>query len=311
MKMNILLKSRTIVLFAIVLIAQFYYSCSNENDKTSEGKSGAPVKIVNPSLTNINDNLMFNANTIFQKKEMVRATFQGYIVKFFKKIGDRISAGDEILQIQTKESSADHTMDINLGKESFKGLIIVKAKTSGILTEQNHNSGDFVSDGEQIAVVSDPSSLIIELNIPYQFVSKIKLGSSCSINLPDGKSLNGIIYKILPSVDQASQTQTFLIQLKQFGNLPENLNVTVKISTKIIRNTLTIPKTALMTDETQSKFWVMKLINDSIAVKVDVVKGIENENAVQLIGGGLMPSDRIISEGAFGLPDTVKVITGK
>jgi multidrug efflux pump subunit AcrA (membrane-fusion protein) len=311
MKINLLQKSRTIVLSTAVLISSLFYSCGNANDKTSEEQGGAPVKIVNPSLTNINDNLIFNANTIFQKKEIVRATFQGFIVKFFKRIGDRIIAGDEICEIQTKESSADGTMDINLGKESFKGLVSVKAKTSGVLTEQNHNTGDFVTDGEQIAVSSDPSSLLIELNVPYQFVHGIKLGSNCNIDVPDGKSLNGIIYKILPSVDQVSQTQTFLIQLKQFGNLPENLNVTVKIPTKIIRNALTIPKTSLMTDETQSKFWVMKLINDSTAVKVDVVKGIENYDAVQLIGGGLMADDRIISEGAFGLPDTAKVIIGK
>ena len=311
MKIKSLQKKKTVILFTIVLIAQFYYSCSNNEDKTSGEKNFPSVRIVNPILTNINDYRLLNANTIFQKKEMVRATFQGFVVKFFKKIGDQINIGDEILQIQTKESSGNGSMDINLGKESFKGLITMKAKTSGIFTEQNHNLGDFVADGEQIAVISDPSSLIIELNVPYQFVSEIKLGSSCLIELPDGKSLNGIIHKILPSVDQVSQTQTFLIQLEQFGNLPENLNVTVKIPIKIIHNALTIPKTALMTDETQSKFWVMKLINDSIAVKVDVVKGIENGHAVQLKSGGLMANDRIISEGAFGLPDTAKVVIGK
>jgi multidrug efflux pump subunit AcrA (membrane-fusion protein) len=261
-------------------------------------------------LIDLDDNLVLNANTLFQKKEIVRATFQGYVTKFFKKVGDQINAGDDILQMQTKESS-NGGVDINIGKESFKGLVTVKAKTSGVLTEQNHNIGDYVSDSEQIVVISDPTSLIIELNVPYQFISEVKLGSNCLINLPTGKYLQGNIYKILPSVDQSAQTQKFLILLKQNENLPENLNVSVKIPTKIIHNAITIPKTALMTDETQSKFWVMKLINDSTAIKVDVIKGIENEKMIQLIGSSITTNDRVVSEGAFGLPDSAKVLIGK
>ena len=311
MKMNTLLKSKTGGLVTLLLLTLFLYSCSNENDTTQEEKSGTPVKVVNPTLTNLTDNLTLNANTIFQRKEIVRATFQGFVVKFIKKIGDRINAGDEILQLQTKESSGSGSMDINMGKELFKGVVTIKAKTSGVLTEQNHNTGDFVSDGEQLAVLSDPSSLMIELNVPYQFVSHLKLGSSCSIDLPDRKSLDASIYRILPTVDQASQTQTFLIRLKHAGNLPENLNVTAKMPLRIFHNALTIPKTSLMADETQSTFWVMKLLDDSTAVKVDVIKGIENEQVVQLISGGIKMNDRIISDGAFGLPDTAKVIVGK
>jgi len=309
--MNRLLKRKISGSVALLLLTFFLYSCSNDNDTTQEETNGAPVKVVNPTLTNLTDNLTLNANTVFQRKEIVRSTFQGFIVKFIKKIGDKVNAGDEVLQLQTKELSGSNSMDINLGKELFKGLISLKAKTSGVLTEQNHNTGDFVSDGEQLAVLSDPSSLMIQLNVPYQFVSQLKLGSNCSIDLPDGKSLDASIYKILPSVDQVSQTQTFLIKLKHADNLPENLNVTAKIPIKFFHNALTIPKTALMADETQSSFWVMKLLDDSTAVKVDVTKGIENEKTVQLVGGGLTSNDRIISDGAFGLPDTAKVVIGK
>ena len=309
--MKYLKKRKYVFVLSAALLMALFSACGNGSDKTTDEKNGAPVYVVNPSLKNMNNYLQLNANTIFQKKEIVRATFQGFIVKFFKKIGDRINAGDEILQIQTKESSADGKMDLNLGKGSFKGIVTIKSKTGGVFTEQNHNIGDFVTDGEQIAVISDPSSLVIQLNVPYQFVSSVKLGNACTINLPDGKSMSGIINKALPSVDQASQTQTYLIQLHQFENLPENLNVIVKIPVQYISNALTVPKSAMMTDETQSKFWVMKMINESTAVKVNVTKGIENDSVVQLLNNNLTKNDRIISEGAFGLPDTAKVIIRK
>ncbi|MCL4547823.1 MAG: efflux RND transporter periplasmic adaptor subunit [Bacteroidetes bacterium] len=315
--MQQLKKRKYVFALSAALLIALLSSCGGGSDKTSDETNGSPVLVATPSLRNMNNYLQLNANTIFQKKEIVRATFQGFIVKFFKKIGDGVNAGDEILQIQTKESSADGKMDINLGKDSikgkdsFKGIVTIRAKTSGVFTEQNHNIGDFVTDGEQIAVISDPSSIVIQLNVPYQFVSSVKLGSACAIDLPDGKSMSGIISKVLPSVDQASQTQTYLIRLSQSGNLPENLNVIVKIPVQSFSNALTVPKLALMTDETQSKFWVMKLINDSTAVKVIVGKGIENDSVVQLLDNNLTKDDRIVSEGAFGLPDTAKVLIRK
>jgi hypothetical protein len=63
-----------------------------------------------------------------------------------------------------------------------------------------------------------------------------------------------------------------------------------------------------MTNETLDQYWVMKLDNDTTAVRVNVSKGIENDSLVQIITPRLHPTDRVISEGGFGLPDTVSVV---
>ncbi len=126
--MKLFFQNKTLTLLSLVLFGPFFFSCGKQDDKATEEKSSPPVKVINPSVTNLNDYLTLNANTIFQKKEIVRATFQGFVVKFFNKIGDRIKSGDELLQIQTKESSAEGDMDIKLSKQSFKGKVTVLAK---------------------------------------------------------------------------------------------------------------------------------------------------------------------------------------
>lgn len=68
---------------------------------------------------------------------------------------------------------------------------------------------------------------------------------------------------------------------------------------------------SILSNETLDKFWIMKLLNDTLAVKVYVSKGIENDKYVQITKPELSLSDRIIVEGAFGLPDTTKIIIGK
>ncbi|HET6991155.1 MAG TPA: RND transporter, partial [Bacteroidia bacterium] len=68
-----------------------------------------------------------------------------------------------------------------------------------------------------------------------------------------------------------------------------------------------IPKAALLSNETQTEFWVMKLINDSTAVKVDVKLGIQSEDQSEIVDPAFTDKDRILLTGNYGIPDTAKV----
>ena len=284
-------------------------SCSSDNKTDSAPfKSATPVKITNPARTNLTDYISFNANTIFLNKEIVRSTFQGFIEKIYKNIGDLVNVGDSLFLIRTKESSASDTLQIKIGNKVFKGTVIIKVQVNGVLTFLNYNKGDYVSEGEQLAIISNPSSLRINLNVPYQYVQKINRRSVCTVLLPNGKSVNANIEKVLPSVDPASQTQTFILKLEEGDILPENLNVNVKIPLSYVKDVLALPKSAVLSNETLDKFWVMQLINDSTAVRVEVQKGIENDSLIQILKPQFNLTDRIIIDGAYGLPDTASVV---
>jgi len=51
----------------------------------------------------------------------------------------------------------------------------------------------------------------------------------------------------------------------------------------------------------------MKLVNDSIAVKLPVQKGIEVDSLVQIKEPQLAPNDRFVIIGGYGLPDSAKI----
>jgi hypothetical protein len=65
-----------------------------------------------------------------------------------------------------------------------------------------------------------------------------------------------------------------------------------------------LPKEAILGNETQTEFWVMKAINDSIAVRVNIIKGYENNNEIEIIEPAFNESDRIVLSGNYGLGDT-------
>ncbi len=297
----------TLKYFALILLI-FFYSCSSKEKSSGNETSGTPVVITYPTKASLTDYMSFNANTTFLKKEIVRSTFQGFIQKVYKNIGDYVKAGDVVFQIITKDAYATDSVRLKLSDEIFRGSVLLKGKTNGILTELNYNTGDFVTDGEQLAVISNPSSLAVLLNVPYQHISKIKLNSGCILIFPNGQKINGLISKSLPSVDPITQTQTFLVNFVDGTNIPANLNLEIKIPINVVKEAIVLPKSTIQANETLDKFWIMKLINDSTAIKIPVVKGIEIDSLIQIIQPKLKMNDRVIVEGAYGLPDTAKIM---
>jgi len=69
----------------------------------------------------------------------------------------------------------------------------------------------------------------------------------------------------------------------------------------------TLPKGAVLSNEEQTQFWIMQLINDSTAVKVPIQKGLEENDKVQIVSPPLSDSANILLTGNYGLNDTAKV----
>jgi hypothetical protein len=72
-------------------------------------------------------------------------------------------------------------------------------------------------------------------------------------------------------------------------------------------NAIIIPKAAVLGNETQTEFWVMKLINDTTAIKVLVTTGIKDRQNIEIISPKFSNQDRILTTGNYGLPDTATV----
>ena len=68
-----------------------------------------------------------------------------------------------------------------------------------------------------------------------------------------------------------------------------------------------VPRSAILSDETLSRFWIMKMISETTAVRVDITQGLESGDQVQVVVPELRSKDAVIVNGAYGLPDTARV----
>ncbi|MFA6677667.1 MAG: hypothetical protein WCS34_08790, partial [Bacteroidales bacterium] len=73
------------------------------------------------------------------------------------------------------------------------------------------------------------------------------------------------------------------------------------------KNSILLPKAAVLTNETEDEFWIMKIINDSLAVKIPIEKGLEENGKIEILRPILQIDDKVIIKGAYSLDDSTKV----
>lgn len=308
--MNQIHKSISVLLLLSSLI--FFGGCHSV-DKSAEETTEVKtlVTVVQPSFQNITEYIKLNGVTLLQKKDNIRSTNTGYITSLKFKQGDFIGEGQLFCTLGTKEQEAlknISSLDSSLNK--FQNPLSVLANASGIITTISALQGDYVSEGDVLANVSEPSSLIVQVNVPYEYNQYVSAGKPCEIILPDGKTIRTTITGAMPTVDATSQSQSFFIRLPN-KSLPENLNVTIRIPHRQKNNLLCVPTASVQTDEMQKEFWVMKIVNDSLAIKVAVQTGLQNDSITEIISDKISVDDKIIFQGAFTLSDSSLVIFDK
>jgi multidrug efflux pump subunit AcrA (membrane-fusion protein) len=311
-----------------VVIKMFFYaaiyicllqSCK-ETSSSSEDAAGAvvaediqtPVTVTSPVMGNMKETVELNATSSFLLKTFVKSNVNGYLKTVYAQVGRYVNKGQDLFIIRTKEAESLGNIVNNIDSSlHFEGVVHIKAPGSGYITQLTFQAGDYVQDGEQLAVITDTKSFVFLLNMPYELKPYLAVNQNIQLHLPDSTVLDGHISAAMPTVDAASQTQNYVIKVNTTANIPENLIAKVNLVKRSVNNTASLPKACVLTDEVQSEFWIMKLINDSVAVKVPVQKGIENGDHVQIISPPMFAEDRILLTGNYGLADTARVIIEK
>jgi len=302
-------------IISIFLFVGLMVACqSKPTEKVSEEKpgdsasTGTPVTITHVESGAMNETVEVNAISSFLLKTYVKANANGYLQNVNAQVGRYVSKGQDLFTIKTKEAqSLGNTVTQLDTSLHFEGVIHIKAPGSGYITQLTYQAGDYVQDNEQLAVITDTKSFVFILDLPYELKPYLPNNKNVQLKLPDGTILNGYIANALPTVDAVSQTQSYVIKLNTDKQIPENLIAKVSLVKKAKLNTVSIPKSAVLTDEMQSQFWIMKMIDSTTAVKVTVKKGMETTDKVEILSPPLSPNDMILLTGNYGLSDTAKV----
>jgi hypothetical protein len=289
-----------------ILLLTSCHPAVNTNNENMEAR--ARVKIAKIAYRNLEQSINIIATTKYIDKGIITSPASGYITTFYAQPGSLVRKGQKLLSLETKEHRAMHQdSSINKNPLSDLGQFSVYAPADGFVTDLLHAYGDYVQDGASLGTFVHSNRLVFQAYIPFVYNKLAKTGMHCTLILPDSTVISAVFSRLLNTVDVSSQSVLVLIIPDKSIFLPEGLNAALKITTGHVSNTQVLPESALLSDETLRNYWIMKLINDSVSIKIPVKPGMHQGIWVQVENPVFSPTDRFIVEGNYGLSDTAKV----
>ena len=149
----------TLLLSGLLL---FITSC--KKNETAQNNSKASVEITTALITedDVQQYLTFNGVAIYQRKENIRSNVTGYISRMNFKIGDKISTGQIFATVRTKEQDAlKAAVKIDSSLRKFINPIGIKSNASGVISVLSITQNDYVAEGDILATVVQPNSLVV------------------------------------------------------------------------------------------------------------------------------------------------------
>ena len=183
----------------------------------------------------------------------------------------------------------------------------IRSPINGVVTDRSLYPGEMAAAGTPLITVMDTSSVIARAHIPQDQAALLKLGDKATITVPGEEDpIEGKVTVVSPALDPNSTTVEVWIQAKNpKGLLRPGTSVKISMLARSVPNSLVIPAAAVLTAPDGGNY-VMVAGSDNKAHQKTVKTGIRQGDQVQILDG-LAEGERVITSGAYGLPDNTKI----
>jgi HlyD family secretion protein len=156
----------------------------------------------------------------------------------------------------------------------------------------------------------DTSTLLAKAHLAQSLAQRLKLGDEASVVVPGvAEPVTAVVALISPALDPGSTTVEVWLKIdNKAGTFKVGTPVKVSITGRTDAQAWKIPASSILTTQDGSKS-VMVVGADGTAHRKVVTLGLQDAEDVQ-ITAGLVPSDLVITGGAYGLDDGTKVKVG-
>src|SRR5437868_1755880 len=212
---------------------------------------------------------------------------------------DADQAATELAQAQAAASTARRAAQLS----------VLRAPISGVVTRLNAPLGASVDVNQPIVEVADLTALDIIFNVSPSDAARIAPGASVALSAGEsakGEPLGvGRIIDVGGTVDSATRSVSVRAQAPPTAR-PLRIGETIfgQISTSVHPRAIVIPVAALVPDG--EGYQVFVITPGNIARERKVTVGRRSETTAEILNG-LAQGEQVVTEGAYGLEDSVKV----
>jgi HlyD family secretion protein len=184
----------------------------------------------------------------------------------------------------------------------------IRSPIDGVVTDRPIYPGEMATAGSPLMTIMNLSRVVVRTHIPASQAGLVKIGDPAALQVQGepGFEVKGKVTVVSPALDPNSTTaQVWVEAPNPHEELKVGSTVQVAVIVETVEKALVVPVSAVLTgaDGTTS---VMKISPDGHARQTTVETGIRRDNEIQ-ITKGLKAGDKVVSEGAYGLPNGTKV----
>ncbi len=233
----------------------------------------------------------FNESKV--KFENSKMLYERAVTLFGKNLVAQQEVDNQKYQMESSKSQMDRAK-LNLDYAT------VRAPFSGVITQRMVDKGKMIRSSEVMFTIADMVPLRARIYIPEKEMGKISMGQNAQIMVEStpGTEFQGRVTMINPVVDPSSGTVKVTIEITEnLSRLRPGMFAEVHIITETHKNSLIIPKKALLIDSEDEAVYVFE---NGEAKKARLKLGFTNSNDLEVLEG-LNEGDLVITIGHEGL----------
>ena len=122
---------------------------------------------------------------------------------------------------------------------------IIRAPFDGVVIQRHVDRGEWISEGETVAVIGKDDIVDIVAQLPEQIVQYVRIGMPVTATA-NGKDFKGTVNAIVPKGDVSTRTFPVKIRTPNTFALIEGMSAKVTMPTGEVKKTLIVPRDAVI-----------------------------------------------------------------
>jgi len=198
---------------------------------------------------------------------------------------------NSVLAVNREQETKSAAGQLESAKGKYRGAKAqlsyseIRSPIAGAVTDRPLYAGEIPASGTPLITVMDLSQVIARAHLPQDQAALLKVGDKGIITAPNEQEVSGFVTVVSPALDPNSTT--------------------VEIWLQTIPDALVVPSVAVLT-VADGGTSVMVVGSDNRAHQTSVKVGVKQGDEVQIVEG-LQAREKVVTVGAYGLPDKVKV----
>lgn len=286
-----------------------------------------PVQVAGVRRTDLDVAVTAPGRTEAREQDRVRAPFAARLVALHVTDGDRVTAGQAVADIVSKNSqaavqgaeqmlagartaadSADAARALEIARRNLVQQVL-HAPAAGVVLSHAAAPGDFVDEGEVLMSIAATGGVFFDAQVTQSDLDRIRAGQHATIDMPAvGAAVPAVVHGLLPAA--SSQNLSAPVRLDfvpSRGGLAVGLfgNATIVVARRI--GVMVVPAAAVLRDDVTGQARVALVGTADQAHWIGVQTGVREGDLVEIVSPHLAVGQRVIVDGQVGLPEGATV----